>query len=125
MPTKSPYTLGPGELRIDDTVIEISGSDDAGIPGLVVESDDIREYVHDNLRWKTTNGVEFECSINVDKLALYKLTGIYDWLVDYCPNRRVAHLIKHGKTKRVRYKNLNRALRIVTKTLHRYLEVMT
>lgn len=119
MPTKSPYTLGPGELYIDDTVIEISGSELKGIPDLTIEQDDIREYVHENISFHTTNNVEFTVNVHIDKLMLYKLIGVYNWVVDYCPNRRVVHLIKYGKTKRVREKNFNRACRILVKELRK------
>lgn len=120
MPTKSPYTLGPGELRIDDTVIEISGSEEIGIPNLDIESDSIRDYVKDNLVFRTSDSMEFECSLNLNKFMLYKLTGLYDWVVNYCPNRRVSHLIKHGKTKRIRYKNFRRGLKLLNKEMEKY-----
>ncbi len=34
-----------------------------------------------------------------------------EMILSACPNRRVAHLARHGKTKRVRMKNMQRAAR--------------
>ena len=53
----------------------------------------------------------FKMTFNTEKF--YKLTGLYDWIYRNCPNRRVRHLMKCGKTKRVRKKNLRRALHIM------------
>lgn len=39
--------------------------------------------------------------------------GCTDAVLDECPNRRVAHLARHGKTARVRKKNWRRAVRLV------------
>lgn len=43
----------------------------------------------------------------------YKLTGLYDWIYQNYPNNRVRHLMKYGKTRRVRKKNIKRALHII------------
>ena len=52
--------------------------------------------------------------LNLEKA--YELIGLYDWIALYCPNRRVVHLMRHGRRKRTRYKNFNRALHILSKT---------
>lgn len=53
----------------------------------------------------------FTMTFNVEKF--YRLSGVYDWAYDNCPNHRVRHLIKYGKTKRVRIKNFRRALHMI------------
>jgi hypothetical protein len=111
MPIKSPYG--------DEDVIHIEGNEFKGIPDFDIEQSDIWEYVHDNMVIKTTDGVHFECVFNTDQLALYKFIGVYNWVTDYCPNRRVVHLIKYGKTKRVREKNFTRACKILEKELRK------
>lgn len=35
-----------------------------------------------------------------------------EYLIKRCPNKRVIHLIKFGRTARIRKKNINRAARI-------------
>ena len=116
MPIKSPYTLGPGELYIDDTVIEVKGN--GCIPDYTVEKDDIDKIVRDNITISTSDSMNFECTCNIDRFGFYKLIGLYDLVVNYCPNRRVVHLIKYGKTNRVRKKNFRRACIILEKYLH-------
>lgn len=54
-------------------------------------------------------------SIKLDRMMFHKIIGSYDWIINKCPNRRVVHLIKYGKNKRVRNKNFNRALRSMIK----------
>ena len=51
--------------------------------------------------------------VKVNRIALYKISGLWDWAIDYCPNRRVKHLMKYGKTKRVQLKNFKRAMRLI------------
>ena len=58
-----------------------------------------------------TGEVTFTMIFNTEQF--WKLTGLWDWVYQSCPNRRVRHLMKYGKTKRVREKNFKRALHIV------------
>lgn len=44
-----------------------------------------------------------------------KLTGIYDYILEMCSNKKVVHLAKYAKKDRVRTKNLNRAIKIISK----------
>lgn len=37
------------------------------------------------------------------------------YIIDICPNKRVAYLAAHARTRRVRMKNLKRAIRICEK----------
>lgn len=44
-----------------------------------------------------------------------KLTGIYDYVLEMCSNKKVVHLAKYAKKDRIRTKNLNRAIKIISK----------
>ena len=114
MGTKSPYTLGPGEIYIDDHVFKACGSVEMGIPDVTADLDEIKDDVRTNV---FTNEAVLRGYIKVPEFWAYKLTGLYNWIIDYCPNRRVVHLIKYGKTARVREKNFWRGLRILQKEL--------
>lgn len=46
---------------------------------------------------------------------MLKISGALDWLIEYCPNRRVTHLMKYGKNDNVRYKNARRAVKLIAK----------
>ena len=52
-----------------------------------------------------------------DTETFYKITGMWDYICDNCPNRKVVHLMEHAKKKRIRDKNFKRALRIVGRIL--------
>ena len=113
---RSPHTL---ELEN----IYIEGNEYKGIPDITIERDDVQEYVYEHTTpviakcVSTSDGLTFTATLAVDKLDFYKFIGLYTWVTDYCPNRRVVHLIKYGKTKRVREKNFRRACRILEKEL--------
>ena len=49
------------------------------------------------------------------KNALTHLTGVSQFIIDVCPNRKVVHLAKHAKKRHARKKNLNRAIYILEK----------
>ena len=51
----------------------------------------------------------------VQKDLWLKLLGIYDAIVNLCPNKRVAHLALNGQTHKIRKKNLHRAIKILEK----------
>lgn len=57
----------------------------------------------------------FTAIAKVSKEAMLAITGLYQTVINCCPDRRVAHLAVHGKTARIRRKNFNRAIRILEK----------
>lgn len=59
--------------------------------------------------------ISFKISFNVE--LFYKLTGLWDYVYNNCPNRRVVHLMNYGGTKRTRMKNFKRGLRIIGRIL--------
>lgn len=65
--------------------------------------------------YNNKGSISLECKVN--KMTLYKICGLYDFVIKHCPNRKVAHLIKYGKNERVRNKNFIRALTILNKMI--------
>lgn len=52
---------------------------------------------------------------NWTRMLFLKLCGVWQAVVDMCPNRKVAHLIRYGKNDKIRKKNFNRAIRLIYK----------
>lgn len=63
------------------------------------------------------SGTALSLNLKFDRFLFYKLCGIWDWVLMYCPDRRVVHLAKYGRTERVRRKNFNRAIKILGKEI--------
>jgi hypothetical protein len=59
----------------------------------------------------------FEINCHFNWYLYLKLIGMYDWTLNNCPNKRVVHLAKYGRTQRVRNKNFRRAMRILGKEI--------
>ena len=55
----------------------------------------------------------FTAIVKASKEAMLAITGVYQAVINSCPNKRVAHLALHGKKARTRKKNRNRAFRIL------------
>ena len=55
----------------------------------------------------------FEVSARISKETLFKLLGVYNAIVNLCPNKRVVHLVLNGRTPKIRKKNLHRAIKIL------------
>lgn len=55
----------------------------------------------------------FEMVGKTTKDLILALTGIYQAVINCCPNKRVVYLALHGKKARTRKKNRNRAFRIL------------
>lgn len=92
-PDKSASLLG----HVTDASVECSTKDDISVPVASLA----------NLE------TSFEMVAKITKDVLLAITGIYQAVIDCCPNRRVAHLALHGKKARTRKKNRNRAFRIL------------
>lgn len=104
--------MGEENIKLSDGVLYIDGKE----LGQAFECD-LEEvmYEHRDELFKiiSINEAELTCTMTFNTELFCKLTGLYDWIYDNCPNRRVRHLMKYGKTKRIRKKNFKRALRIV------------
>ena len=59
----------------------------------------------------------FECTVKIDRQLIMKILGAWDWVIDNCHDKRIAHLIKYGKNKKIRWKNFKRGIHIIAKEL--------
>lgn len=57
--------------------------------------------------------VEFTGVGKISKEAVMVLTGFKELILKCCPNKKVVHLALNGRTKRIRKKNFNRAIKIL------------
>lgn len=82
-----------------------------GIPDFECSADDLKTELENNIKYNLDPPGEFSVTLkmHIDEIFTAKMMGIYQWVCDYCPNRRVIHLMKYGKNKRVKIKNLKRA----------------
>lgn len=55
----------------------------------------------------------YEACRKISKDIVLALLGIRDSVLDLCPNKKVVHLARHGKNKKIRKKNFSRAVRIL------------
>lgn len=84
--------------HVTDTSVECSGEDN-DISVSVVSLVDLED--------------SFTTLVKVTKDAMLAITGLYQTVINCCPDRRVAHLALHGKKARTRKKNRNRAFKIL------------
>ena len=95
--------------------IYIDGNEFKGITDFVCEFSTVKEYIKDNLIY---NPVKLEFISKVNMHDFYKFIGFYDWVIRNCPNKKVVHLIKNGKNYKIKKKNFNRAIKIISKELN-------
>lgn len=55
----------------------------------------------------------YEACCKISKDIVLALLGIRDSILDLCPNKKVVHLARHGRNKKIRKKNFSRAIRIL------------
>ena len=55
----------------------------------------------------------YEACCKISKDIVLALLGIRDSVLDLCPNKKVIHLARHGRNKKIRKKNFSRAIRIL------------
>lgn len=102
-----------------EPIFYINGIPVKGISDLEIDVTDGLEYIKDHTAYSLNDDcLSFTATIKVNKFDLWKLLGIYSWVIDNCHNRRVVHLIKHGKNNKVRKKNFNRAVKLIGKELN-------
>lgn len=92
-------------VSLDDCVITLNPDGIADIPSLEIDVDECKK----NAMKLVYESIELTGTVHLDTFLFYKLMGVYDWVLTYCPNKRVVHLAKYGKTTRVRFKNFWRA----------------
>lgn len=108
-----------GSMIFGGGTIYIEGCEFKGISDFSVEDPDIfNDAVQESVTIKPRGEFEFTANIKLNKIILWKLLGLWDWALNNCPNKRVVHLMTHGKNHKVRYKNFLRAIRIIGKELN-------
>ena len=55
----------------------------------------------------------YETCCKISKDIVLALLGIRDSVLDLCPNKKVVHLARHGRNKKICKKNFHRAIRIL------------
>ena len=103
--------LKMGRLYLDGVVFE------GPIKDAVITTETYADDVQKAIVWDNTKSAGFttlECKI--DRILLLKLMGLWSWVHDSCPDRRVAYLMDHG-SKRVRLKNYKHAIRLIGKVV--------
>ena len=55
----------------------------------------------------------FTALAKVSKDVMLAITGVYEAVINCCPDKRVVHLALHAKKARTRKKNRNRAIKIL------------
>lgn len=122
--------MHPNNIHYDPktTFININGCEYKGISDFSVEygSDTYENAVrksttveYPSIPFNNCGEVELTAKVKFNKITFLKLIGLWDWTRKYCPNKRVVHLMNHGKNHKVRYKNFLRALRIIADILNR------
>jgi hypothetical protein len=94
----------------------IEGNPVTGIESFECDTEAVY-FEHRDEIFKICNADSFTVTVKMNVKAFYKLTGLYDWVCNNCPNRKVVHLIKYGKTGRIQKKNFKRAIRIIVNIL--------
>ena len=70
----------------------------------------------DDQQYITTNSFEvFTYMIRLSNENYMKILGIYNSMLDMCPNKKVVHLAKHARKLQTRKKNFNRVIKILEK----------
>ena len=72
-------------------------------------ADDVSDFVVPITGMETT----YEAWCKVSKDFVLALLGIRDSVLDLCPNKKVVHLARHGRNKKICKKNFHRAIRIL------------
>lgn len=62
------------------------------------------------------NSATFQCDVFINEESMLKMLGVWDAIIECCPNRRVVHLFRYAKKRRVRRKNIHRAIKILEET---------
>lgn len=106
------------EVRIGEMPIDIC--DDLKITSLECDNEDGHEYVEDQppviIRY---NNMELRAILRINPIVLFKLIGTWQSAIEFCPNKRVVHLMKNHKDDRVKLKNYWHAMNLIRKMSRR------
>lgn len=100
-----------------DCTIYIDGNEFHGIPAFEGSLEPAEDYIKDSIKFHMNPDKEatFTATCKIDRLMIYKLIGLYDWVLTNCPEKRVVHLTKYAKKVKVRRKNFKHAIRLIEK----------
>lgn len=102
--------LNSGTLYILDNDDEVSKKfGEVKDAELQMWADDVSDFVVPVTGMEAT----FEACCSIRKELMLAISGIRDSVLDLCQNKKVVHLARHGRNKKIRKKNLNRAFRIL------------
>ena len=94
--------------------------DNSGIPYIsdfTYEEEPVKDYIRAELQKGFEAGLT--ATVHINRITMAKICGLWDWLIESCPNRRVVHLMRHSKDRRIVKKNYCRAQQIICKELER------
>lgn len=103
--------FGPGTIYIsnpDETLIRFADVNDCSIE---CKCEDEFNYISNAIN--NTFEVSFETAGRMLKEALFYISGARDVVIKCCPNRKVVYLATHSKKRRIRKKNIHRAIKIL------------
>lgn len=99
-----------GDMRIDTKCIP-------EITDFTYADEPVRDYIR--AECSKSFDAEFTATVRINPITYAKICGLWDWLIENCPNRRVVHLMRHSKDPRIVKKNYCRAQQIICKELER------
>lgn len=107
------------ELKLITGTLYINGNEFKGITDFECTEEKFDESFKKSTRMIYGSPDEFTltATCNFNWWSFMKLCGMWDWVMTYCPNKRVVHLAKYGRTTRVRHKNFRRACRLLEKEI--------
>lgn len=82
--------------------------------GHITEAEELTTYSNTKeASLNACNNSVLTCSAKLSKDAIMILYGVCEMVLICCPNKRVVHLALNGRTRRIRKKNFNRAIKIL------------
>ena len=105
--------FSPGAVYVynqDGTAIRLADVNDCSIE-CECECEDEINYISNDIN--NTFEASFEVACRMLKEALFYISGARDVVIKCCPNRKVVYLATHSKKRRIRKKNMHRAIKIL------------
>lgn len=120
------FDLGSGTIYIEGepyevkegTSVHIEGDESKGVPDYDCENAEelIHDYAKSRMRYDED---EFSLTCKISMIVLLKLVGLWQFIHDNCPNKRVKHLMEHGKNNRIKLKNYYHACNDIARLMRK------
>ena len=107
--------LGTGRIYINNTEYVGIGLTDYDYSEFREKATD---YIKRNMVVRSSTGASLTFQMKVSYIALCKVMGIWDWVLENCRDGRVKHLMRRGKNERIRKKNFKRAVHLIAKNVY-------